>query len=253
MILPSEISSVQKKYNAFFHGFTLIEMLVVIAIISILASMLVPSLQSAREAAYGIYCANNLKQIGTGAYSYTNDYNGYVPHAMQKWNNEVGYMNNWIIQLWPYLGNDNYSNFFSGSESVFICKGADETENKEYDYNGKTVAITSYAWNAYCGELDGTGNPISAPRSLKKIDTNKYPSHSGLCWDAKINLASEKCVFSIYDSNTLINYTSQRHDSMFDNMLYADLHVNSEAFFSIIDTPVLRKWFVFEIGGKRYW
>jgi len=60
-------------------GFTLIELLVVIAIIAILAAMMMPALEGARESATTTSCLNEAKQIGLGAQMYMMDNSEYIP------------------------------------------------------------------------------------------------------------------------------------------------------------------------------
>lgn len=91
-------------------GFTLVEILVVIAVIAILAAMLFPVFARARENARRTSCLSNLKQIGLGVAQYQQDYDEYFPLGTQEdWNN------GWPTTVQPYIN----------SIQVFRCPNDD--------------------------------------------------------------------------------------------------------------------------------
>jgi len=61
------------------RGFTLIELLVVVAVIAILAALLLPALQGARDKAKQSVCVNNLRQFALAAHAYASDYDSWSP------------------------------------------------------------------------------------------------------------------------------------------------------------------------------
>ena len=70
--------------------FTLIELLIVIAIIAILAAVLLPALNQAREKAHQSTCQSNLHQIGQGDMLYQHDYDGWMTSINNHANNLGG-------------------------------------------------------------------------------------------------------------------------------------------------------------------
>ena len=87
-------------------GFTLVELLVVIAIIGLLVALLLPAVQSARDAARRIQCVNNLKQLGLAVFNYEGAA-GAFPYGSYHTSNNAANLRtqfaNWGILILPYI------------------------------------------------------------------------------------------------------------------------------------------------------
>ena len=131
-------------------AFTLIELLVVIAIIAILAGMLLPALNSARERSRSVACQNNLKQIATFAGMYVDDHEEYLSPS------ECMDHNGFVAKLTPYTGIDYKKASKSPKEaSIFLCP----SDRKRMAWTGTSTigkVCWSYGKNYYTNSLDST-------------------------------------------------------------------------------------------------
>ncbi len=102
-------------------GFTLVELLVVLAIISILAALLLPALRKAKEQAQATVCINNVHQLYVAMNLYTNDNDGYLPKENNDgWGGPTNPLapDGWIREMAQYVGVKTNNVPYT---SVFYC------------------------------------------------------------------------------------------------------------------------------------
>ena len=230
------------------HGFTLVELLVVIGIIAVLIGILLPSLNKAREQARGTYCLGNLRQLGIGMQLYRQYNKDYYPPRWATYGMGNGIVAE-SVYFWAGQAPDPLT-AAGGAASTYIKVGADKRYINKY-LNPQITAGSPFplakcpsdelAWGLYGSSYTGNYFSGNTPRYATLIDPTGPKDTSGATpadWSRPIKGTQVKysSEFIIAGENTGVSaayadLNTQKpykrfHNPKVDrwNMLFADGH-----------------------------
>ena len=172
-------------------GFTLIEVLVVIALIEILASLLVPAVRSALERGSRTFCLNNERQLFLAARMYANHHDGFLPRRGLDPKDE----------RWPAL----FATYLNDSTGVYYCPAAKGDPERDEDPYANTHNNTSYVINGFNDKI------VYNTASAVYLDSIPYPSRTILFGESRNE--DGNFYMDLVEANEKNILDTERHDN----------------------------------------
>ncbi|MDD2709022.1 MAG: DUF1559 domain-containing protein [Verrucomicrobiae bacterium] len=205
---------------------TLVELLVVICCISLLCSLLLPALKTAREKARQIQCMNNLRNIGQATMAYANENDGWLPHSGDAFAAFSSDNRHWKGLISPYLNITSLS-ASTLEHGVFQCP-AQKNKSCGDVTCGDGGFYGGYGWNfRYLGWLNVISSGANPWVNLSQVNNPAQVIMAGDTSDYYIGASTAVRVFYLYwqGFGEGVPGKSQRHASG-GNYLWVDGHIS---------------------------